>query len=727
MRTNLVSFLLCCFIPACIFSQNFINHDVFNTFKNRKDDTAKVNQLNQIGSELSEKDPELSMKYAREAIQAAERIKYWQGKKNAYFILSSANITNENHREAFQYLDKAIMLAIKNKKAEEIVSCYMAYGNSYKRIGQELKAYESYRRALSFEEKIGNEKSLENIHSILAEFCRVTGRFQDAINYLKRNIILQTKLKENAKLYETYYNLGSVYVGMEKYKEAMECFVNALKIVENGSEYRKIGNAYSAMGVVYYSMEHFPEALNEFNKALMVFEGHQVKKALPAIHMNICNAYMGMKQYDTLLKHCDITLNLIRTTPGTNPVIEARIYDNYGIAYTEKKQYELAIAYYYKALAIFNKLGLEWETQYVHNNLGICYMRLKRYQEAKKEFLTELTLINNNQYERSLIALYRNFYMLDTLMGNFKDAFKHLTALHETQDTILTKENFNRIANIELKYQYERKLLKDSIRIRDEKIIQAKQLDLIQMEVREEKFKTGWLIVFIVVLLALLLFLVSKYRLYKHQRQLIEVQNLQYDTLLREIHHRVKNNLQVVSSIIELEAMRQSDTQAIQSFDDMRPRITSVSMVHTILYNQKRMQLIDVKNYFHELFENFEKAYSKNGKAVQFTTKIPSLMFNVKQMVPLALIITELITLSRKYAVNHPKTLLIDLSIEKVNYGVKLIYYDNNTEFNEARKEQVEKTLGYRLVSLLTKQLSGTLSQYMGADKYGFTIFLKLK
>jgi PAS domain S-box-containing protein len=180
--------------------------------------------------------------------------------------------------------------------------------------------------------------------------------------------------------------------------------------------------------------------------------------------------------------------------------------------------------------------------------------------------------------------------------------------------------------------------------------------------------------------------------------------------LLKEIHHRVKNNLQIISSLLDLqEDYVKEDATAVNVLEESRNRVISMAMIHEMLYQSKDLSQINFSDYVRNLVSNLFHSYSvKNTIKPVFNVELISL--NIETAVPCGLIISELVSNSLKYAYPGDSTGVLFISLESHDNGYKLVISDNGIGFPEKLDfKNVESSLGLQLVNSLVNQLDGSI------------------
>ncbi len=178
------------------------------------------------------------------------------------------------------------------------------------------------------------------------------------------------------------------------------------------------------------------------------------------------------------------------------------------------------------------------------------------------------------------------------------------------------------------------------------------------------------------------------------------------ELLLKEIHHRVKNNMQIISSLLRLQSNYAGDKQAIQSFKESEGRIRAMSLVHESIYLSDNLSSINFKNYVQRLVMGIITAY--NAQMINLEFNIRDMTLNIETAIPCGLIITELVTNSIKYAFLE-KEGLISISFTKESENLQLVVSDNGIGLPEHLLHKEPDSLGISLVKMLVDQLNGNL------------------
>ena len=197
--------------------------------------------------------------------------------------------------------------------------------------------------------------------------------------------------------------------------------------------------------------------------------------------------------------------------------------------------------------------------------------------------------------------------------------------------------------------------------------------------------------------------------------------NEEKTVMLQEIHHRVKNNLQVVISLIKLQTNSIQDQKTIATFEELKMRLISIARMHEMMYLSKKINKIDFKSYVQELSEMvLESTDTTSDVALTVNTNVDHL--SAEGVVPLALILNELITNSIKHAFEGRSDNKISVSFKKNDDNRYVLEYSDNGRWKE--KKVKTNGFGLELIELLADQLDGTTKRVSTEDGTKFTFDL---
>lgn len=182
------------------------------------------------------------------------------------------------------------------------------------------------------------------------------------------------------------------------------------------------------------------------------------------------------------------------------------------------------------------------------------------------------------------------------------------------------------------------------------------------------------------------------------------------EVLLKEIHHRVKNNLQIISSLLQMQCRRTKNRQSALILQDSQNRIASIALIHEKLYHAEDLAHIDFTKYIPDLIIYLFSSYKANPNDIQIQIQVDNVVLDVEAAIPCGLIINELVSNSLKYAFPAKRKGKIDIKIyEDTNNRMVLIVQDNGVGIPENFDIETTTSLGLTLVQELVEQLEGTI------------------
>ena len=205
----------------------------------------------------------------------------------------------------------------------------------------------------------------------------------------------------------------------------------------------------------------------------------------------------------------------------------------------------------------------------------------------------------------------------------------------------------------------------------------------------------------------------------KHERQLLKARNelerlvrertaslQEKEVLLKEVHHRVKNNLQIIASLVQLESFHVNDKSAAGIVEDLESRIRAIATVHEMLYQSESLMRINVNDYLQDLTAHLFHAHRPAPGRIELTIDIKDIECGIDTAVPMGLIVSELVSNSLKHGFPHGKTGSIAISLDYVDGDeLELVVSDDGVGMPMDLEEIGSETLGLSLVKSLADQL----------------------
>ncbi|MEX0287843.1 MAG: sensor histidine kinase [Flavobacteriaceae bacterium] len=199
--------------------------------------------------------------------------------------------------------------------------------------------------------------------------------------------------------------------------------------------------------------------------------------------------------------------------------------------------------------------------------------------------------------------------------------------------------------------------------------------------------------------------------LYK-SKMLVEQQIGEKETLLKEVHHRVKNNLQTVSSLLSLQSRSIEDEGVKKLIKSSQNRVIAMAMVHEMLYMRDDLSKIEFKSYVQELSEYLVRSVKGSENNIELDLDIPDIQLGIDTAIPLGLLINEAVTNALKYGIKGDDKGQIHIALKKPQESnFELEIGDNGAGFSDTINHKNTKSLGLKLIHNLARQLKGTITK----------------
>lgn len=196
------------------------------------------------------------------------------------------------------------------------------------------------------------------------------------------------------------------------------------------------------------------------------------------------------------------------------------------------------------------------------------------------------------------------------------------------------------------------------------------------------------------------------------------------EVLLKEVHHRVKNNLQVISSILNLQSTKIKDKSMLLALKDSQDRIRSMATIHERLYRTKNFSSLNLSEYVQDLSESILSSYELSNISVELVFSLDEIFISLNTAIPCGLIINELITNSLKYAFNERNKGTIRINLQKFKEEIVLVISDDGIGIQDLKNIKNTDTLGITLVTTLVEQIEGEIKI---ENESGTTFTIKFK
>lgn len=536
------------------------------------------------------------------------------------------------------------------------------------------------------------------------------------------------------------YLVGTAEKTKGNFNRADSLFKAFLPYLQERKDTAFLASLYFQIGIVTEALGDLDGALNYQYESIRYYHLNRDTSRTNAGLNNIASIYRKLKQYDLSEKTYHEALKLNRKIESLDG--QATNLVNLGNLYAEQDLNEKAIDHFKQAVYFDSLTNFNWGLGYDYENIGAQYAKMKNYKASKTELnkalkirlalggkyelaqnylkLGQLETELNNPSQGLIFLNEAHTYASDAnvleskrdihesksrayeKLGNYKAALENHQLYTVLKDSIINKGTTDRIASLNVAFETEKK--------QNEIALLNTKNQLSQNKLKSARWKiyglgSGFLI------FGLLTFFINKlYTKTQKQNSIISKSLLEKEMLLKEIHHRVKNNLQFISSLLGLQTEHTSDQVALDALQEGQDRVQSMALIHQNLYQEDNLTGVDMKVYFTKLIRGLFDSYNIRKDQVSLALNIQDLNLDVDSVIPIGLVVNELVSNSLKYAFPEKHKGLITVILKESDQTLILSVKDDGIGITSEQQQKLGSSFGYRLVNVFKDQLKAELS-----------------
>ena len=571
-------------------------------------------------------------------------------------------------------------------------------------------------RSLKFRAKHGLYNATSSEH-ILADIQRI-----ESINETFKNKLLPMWI---SMLYAEYYMLVS---DLEK----AEIYIDSLANQIDRGVKSDFGSLHTIRGMYYQKKMDYNKAIDEYNKALTYKMAGRtfILNNLGRLHLEMENPEKAIAFAQESMDLGSGEINTIPKLESLSIIGEAKLLlkdTASSITYFEEVEALRSIAYFGKNYTSLHHI-IDIYSSYDPAKIDSLLSDLSSYElidvypkllaeKGKRSFVKGDRLDALKYCEEALRKAEdrKKFEYASQACDCLVDIYKSLN------NTAQTSQYLSRKLDLQAKLNDKKRIISIARNLAEfetdkEKALlqQAHENDQKIMSERLDKFKLAGLLGFFIIAIGgfALWLLKKKNNRIATQNQVISKALSEKDILLREIHHRVKNNLQLVSSLLTLQGESVDDATVQQAINEGKSRVRSMALIHQDLYNKENLTDIGVKKYLEKLTTELFYTYKIDKNRIHLHLDIEDIDLDVDTLVPLGLIINELITNCLKYAFPDERNGILEVQLAHVKNQLVLKVKDNGVGYNSDSISG--SSFGSTLITALTEQLEGELKIQSG-------------
>lgn len=487
--------------------------------------------------------------------------------------------------------------------------------------------------------------------------------------------------------------------------KAMDAAIVALKDAEKWGIREEIPEIYAVIGNLHKEKANYKMALEAAGKGMKTAVA--IKDTASMIYMNRLKAMftqgMGADAKDTslIIKSLDMHLDGLKLAESDDKFESSKIayYNNIAQVYVKLGELDKAYGYVNQAITLAKKYNQQFSLTYSYTWLGQIYA--KRGDEKQAVYYMDQALRISKELKHSFREMEVNLHKYRVLkeFRDYEEALESFSRYSEIRDSLRVLENTRQLAEVEIKYNTDQK---------------DKQISILNSINREVSRRASWALAILCVLVILFVAVLIQYliiskrnKLLAERNEVINAQSEKMQILMRELHHRVKNNLQIVSNLLSLQASKLKDEEAQKSIRTGQQRIEAMSLIHRSLYGHEDVSKVNMKNYISELVESIMHGFGLEPDDINLNIHCEVQDLDIDMALPVGMIINEWVTNVFKYAftsVTGPKLDLYLAMQERLIVEIR----DNGNGMDLVKWETPNDSFGIRIIKVLVRQLDGT-------------------
>ncbi|MCB0761912.1 MAG: ATP-binding protein [Flavobacteriales bacterium] len=618
----------------------------------------------------------------------------------AMLLIGKANTHLYRMDDALKAYALADSIATVSGNTLEMSRCKNALAVILTFQGHHNQAVELSREVIQMQ--AGDTTFVSDAYSVIGDYYGRVGNLDSCIYYLQEAISLDSLSNNHRSIPFNYTRLGETLAGMGHNELALKKYLAGLEWLDRENDSFKMATFYERIGSLFLTMYNLPKSREYAERAIRIARDHELTTALAQAESLMGRVLMAQGQADSAYSHLANAHELFQSINRKFNLGMAK--DGLAEWHLKKGQIDEAEVWNTSADTLFQSL----ELQKTPMNHLLVQAKLFYAQGKWTAFEEKLSMIrrdsslNNSPYDR---RRYLDLaYQHSKVRKRYDEALLYLEQARELDDSLFRAESAYIIEELEARYD------------RAQKEREIAELDtkneLQSIKLNQRNTQLLWSLIGGGVMLVLLLFILLQYRTIKQRNIRVQEQNqiisrnlAEKELLLREIHHRVKNNLQIVSSLLSIQSREITDKKALEAVNESRNRVKSMALIHQDLYRDDNLIGINAKSYIDKLTRSVFSSYRIDEHRINLKTQIDQLTLDVDTSIPIGLIINELITNSIKYAFPGERTGEISIRLQEEQNALVLEVADDGVGISPAATDREGESFGIKMIKAFASKL----------------------
>ncbi|WP_170110391.1 tetratricopeptide repeat protein [Flavilitoribacter nigricans] len=520
---------------------------------------------------------------------------------------------------------------------------------------------------------------------------RNSGDSEKALTYFQNFLEHYSEPFDSANVANSQFQIGVCLLNLGKLEESIQALTVAAEIDD---QLDRPNYAYNSLGIAYRRAKLYDKAATAYRKAYQHWKTREYIVGQSRALMNLGNLLMETGQIEEAKPYL---LRAVALDQGNDYALGYST-ENLGNWYLEAGRYDSAYHHLRQSYEIRKTFDNPRQLAIVEHQLARVYMARDQYDQALPLLLNayETAKAQGEQERIRDVASDLSKWYAD--QNDFRKALQYKNEFVIAKDSLLNENIAQAVAEVSEKYETEQK---------ERTIEQLNTQNRLQGNLLRARQRQLLLVSIGSLLLAGLLFGIYRlYRRIKLQNRLIQKNLREKETLLKEIHHRVKNNLQIIASLLRIQSRSVTDSKAREAIRESRSRVRSMALIHEDLYRDNDLSGVFMPEYLGKLARDIFRIYNITADRIQLQTSIAPLRLDVDTVIPIGLIVNELITNAFKHAFAERQEGIIELLLEERDEQLILMVRDDGRGFQEKGSPE---SYGLSMIETFREKLEGDL------------------
>ncbi len=658
-----------------------------------------------------------AIKKAELALSISDSINFRRGAGFSYSALGNCYMSNRNYKEAIVNYNKAVEVFNTMSDFQNMGLAKSDAGICYCFSGDLETGLRLFNETLIIYKEINFKEGLADIYNYLGNVYEIIGENESSEKSYLKSLKIQIELGNKVKKANLLNNLGIYYNGQGNYYKSLDCYLEAFQVYDSIGDQELMSTALNGIGNVYSNINEDSLALVYYNRSLEIATELKDNGTIAHCLTNMASIESRAANYHKALRLYKKAFDLLEELGRKRDMSSNLI--NQGISYRHLNNFDESLKVSYESLSLAKDLGSKDAECSALLNLSSTYFIMGSYNTAKEKSIIALQLAKELgvlTYQTELYQLLANIYEKEK---KFSKALEYYKGFKFIEDSLLNENNIKRIAGLKHRYEFDKE--KQAIYLEQQKNELVHNEKLKQKTQQRDAFIVGFVFILVLVIVIYYGYLQKKKtnNLLVEQNLIISKQKEEKELLIKEIHHRVKNNLQIITSLFDLQMNTTNNQETKSALIDGLNRVKSVGLIHQLLHQSNDLVNIDFKDFTNKLIDHITGFATK--KPIDKTVIIPEgIMFNIETSINLGLIINELLTNTFKYAFCDNDGCSIKIYLNRINEeSYRLIISDNGIGLPDGYNPEESSSLGFKLVYTFADQLSGNIAyEYDNGAKF---------